>query len=128
MVEPKYSRIAFAFGVKGIDRTGVDQWNTSFIGKAEMDKDFNMRTTRVQNSLKGFCRELKKQSFVVPTTLDCWIDKFDDWLRQQENKKIPLEEDEFMTYLNKWRNKDEDIGHSDGRRAKDGKQIGIVDG
>ena len=119
MVEPKYTRISFAFGVKDIDRTGVDQWNTSFIGKAGMDKDFNLKKARVQNSLKGFCRDLKNKNFIVPLTLDCWIDKFDDWLRQQESKKIPLEEDEFLYYLNKWRNKDVNIGHSDGRRAKD---------
>ena len=53
--------------------------------------------------------------------MDCWINKFDTWLRNQENKKVPLEEDEFMRYLNKWINKDENIGTKDGRTAKSNK-------
>ena len=128
MVEPRYTKIYFSFGIGELDRSGIDQWNTTFYGKVVMDKKFNLKKERVQTALKDFCRKLEKQSFIVPTTMDCWINKFDTWLRNQENKKIPLEEDQFMGYLNKWINKDTNIGTKDGRRAKRLKHVGIVDG
>ena len=87
-----------------------------------MDPKFNLEKQRVQSSLKDFCRQIEKKDFIVSNTLDCWINKFDTWLRNQENKRIPLEENDFMWLLNKWIE-----NHIDGQKAKKKLQVGIVD-
>lgn len=44
MVEPKFMKVNFAFGVTDINRTGVNIWNTTFYGTPQMDSKFDIKS------------------------------------------------------------------------------------
>lgn len=72
-----------------------------------MDEKFKPIKESNQKKLKGFCRDLRKTTIFIKGTENCWIEKFDSWLRAEYSKKIPLEEDEFMKYLLEYTNDDD---------------------
>lgn len=125
---PKLVTVNFVFGVKDINKTGGDSlWNSSFVGEVIFDPDFDPKLQRVQTAMKSFCLQLRKQSFVVEDSESCWIDDFDDWLRTKYRVRIPVEEDEYYTYLNEWTS-DPPIGTKDGARARRRRTVGMVNG
>lgn len=60
----------------------------------------------------------------VPDKDDCWIEDFDNWLRSQKSKTIPVDEDEFMPLLLEY--VDEDDGSKKGIRYRKSRDIGLV--
>lgn len=89
-----------------------------------MDSKFAPQKEINQKKLRGFCRDLRKSTWFMAGTEDCWIEKFDDWLRDQYSLKIPLNEDEFMKYLIEYT--DEENGDKRGIRYLKDRDIGIV--
>lgn len=76
------STISLYFGVSGLDDSGISQWDRSNMGKIIFDKDFNPYTKESQVFLLNLCGDLKNQpkEFVVPGTVSCWIEEFDQYL------------------------------------------------
>ena len=70
----------------------------------------------------NLCTDMKKpQSFIVPGSASCWLDDFDEFLRYQFGKSMPLEAAEFEEYVYKWATED-----PKGRLAKSNKQAGFI--
>lgn len=47
------------WGVKGIDQSGVDQWDAQDIGEIEWDYDFDITVPENQAALADLCTELR---------------------------------------------------------------------
>ena len=90
-------------GVKDINRTGDNMWVADFVGEAIMDPDFNASCLRCQTFLLDFCNSLRKQSFVVKDSEDCWFEAFGEFV-EKFNKRLPLNEEDFYDYIDKFRN------------------------
>lgn len=124
----RYVTVNIVFGVKDINKTGGDSlWNSSFVGEVIFDPDFDPKLKRVQAAMKSFCLQLRKQSFVVEDTTSCWIEEFDDWLRERYRKRIPVEEDQYYKYLNEWTS-DPPIGTRTGASRRRQRRVGLVNG
>ena len=74
-------KIHLMFGLKGIDKDGVDIWDPTNLGKLEYDEDFDLTTATNQNRLKQICVNLRLQSHIVlDGNVECWIEDFETWL------------------------------------------------
>ena len=74
-------KVHLMFGLKGIDKDGLDQWDPNELGKLEYDNDFDLSTTANQNRLKQICVDLRtKNEIVLDGKVECWIEDFETWL------------------------------------------------
>jgi hypothetical protein len=51
--------IAIFWGVKGIDKSKNNKWDSVYIGEVIMDPDFDLSPIEAQNSLLNFCEDIK---------------------------------------------------------------------
>ena len=69
------------YGLKGIDKEGVDLWDPKDIGELEYDDSFDLTKASNQNRLKQICVDLRlKSSIVLDSKVECWIEDFESWL------------------------------------------------
>lgn len=73
------------WGIKGINKEGVDRFNASQLGTAEWDDTFEMSSVEAQKDVYEFCQQLKKQRDMLyqPGTVFCWIDDFKAYIEPQ---------------------------------------------
>lgn len=67
------------WGTGEIDRTGENQWNSTFIGELGFDDNFDISVPEAQQYMFDLCQELKtKSEFVVQDddVVDCWMETF----------------------------------------------------
>ena len=70
------------WGVKNISKDDVGSWDSSDLGKVEMDPNFSLSSKESQQNILDFCDDLKKQDFVLNEKVSCWLkDTFDAWLK-----------------------------------------------
>ena len=73
--------VYFMYGLKGIDKEGVDIWDPTNLGKLEYDNDFDLTSASNQNRLKAICVDMRTRSHIVlSANVECWIDDFETWL------------------------------------------------
>lgn len=90
------------WGVKGINKGDVDQWDASDMGKIKWDSNFNLADPNAQTYLFDFCQDLRKSSIVKNGRVSCWIESFKTWAESKEGGKqfpIPNEAD-LLSRLN----------------------------
>ena len=74
-------KVHLMFGLSGIDKEEVDQWDPTQLGELEYDNDFDLTTSMNQNRLKQICVDLRtKNTIVLDASVECWIDDFETWL------------------------------------------------
>jgi len=61
------------------------------LGDVVFDENLNLSNESDQESLLNLCLELRNQTFVASEQVTCWIEEFDDFVKQKykitENKK-----------------------------------------
>ena len=67
------------------------------------------------------CDALKVSNFVVPGSVDCWLDDFKLYLTAQQQEFPVPNEESFMSLLMTWMSTE-----TVGKKAKQDKKIGIV--
>ena len=72
------------WGISGINKTGVDFFNASDIGKPIWDPNFDMSDPQSQIEIYDFCQHLKRldELLFTPGSINCWIDDFSEWLNE----------------------------------------------
>lgn len=91
------------WGVKDIDKQGGSQWDSFHIGKAILDEQFDLSSEEAQSTMLTFCADLKKQDFVRNGNVNCWIEKFQKWVKLSASKDMPLKPGDFQKYINLFR-------------------------
>jgi hypothetical protein len=66
--------------VKDIDRTGDSMWDPKFVGEAIMDDSFKPYTRETQLFFKSLCKDMRKQTFIIESSVDCWFEHFEEYL------------------------------------------------
>ena len=67
------------WGSGEIDRTGENQWNSSFIGVLSYDDQFDISPPEAQQFLYDLCQTLPSETEIVVQdndVIDCWIETF----------------------------------------------------
>ena len=140
--EDNVAEVYLAWGLKGMDTSGRDPWDSEDYGKLEYDLDFDPTPIAAQEFLMSVCRRVREApcsaSACIPKYLinidhdrlaedplqqKCWIEDFDEWLQARDPpESIPLEpnvfNDRIAEYLSieaKSVEYGEDIGYSQGR-------------
>ena len=104
------AEVYLAWGLKGMDTSGIDRWDSEDYGKLQYDDDFDLRPTEAQEFLLGVCRQVRlaecSASACIPKYLinidhdnlddeplqqRCWIEDFDEWLQTNRSESIPLD-------------------------------------
>ena len=86
------------FGVKNLDKSEVNKWDSVALGKVEFDPTFDISQKDSQQYILSLCSDLKYQTFVQQRQVECWINNFTDYVGTY-GKTLPLEPAEFNTYL-----------------------------
>ena len=78
------------WGVKGVDRTGVNLWDESDLGRVVWDDEFDASDPEAQMALLRACDELpkRKELKVAEGSVQCVMGAFRDW--EVERSKLPL--------------------------------------
>lgn len=53
--------------------TSDEMWNSRYVGEAVIDRNFNPIEKETFSKLMDFCTDLQAKPFVVPDSVDCWI-------------------------------------------------------
>ncbi|KRX02172.1 hypothetical protein PPERSA_06367 [Pseudocohnilembus persalinus] len=86
-------------GSKGIQRTGIDIWNTRKIGEVILDGEFDLSPPQKQQQLLNLCDDLVKSDLILDEQVDCWIQNFKTWLNDR-NITFPVQQSQFIPQLN----------------------------
>ena len=76
------SEVSLFWGVKELNSTLTDIWDSSMIGTPVFDRKFNPANRNAQRYFKEVCRDLDKEDFVVNFTMRCWINDFEDYVEK----------------------------------------------
>lgn len=91
------------WGVKGIDRTGENQWDPIFVGEPEWDTSFDPVSVKSQEFFVKLCKELDEQDFVVYESTECWMSDFKIYIEEVLERSFPVTSEKgFFTYLYEW--------------------------
>jgi len=97
------TEVSLVWGVKELNTTGIDIWDSDVIGTPIFDRKFNPANRQAQRYFKEVCRDLVKEDFVVKGSLRCWINDFEDHVKNKLKKTFPVaSEKSFVSYLDKW--------------------------
>lgn len=78
-------------------------WNSEDLGKVEFDPKFDLSSVDAQAYIMFLCGDLKKKTFVENRQVNCWLDKFDDYVRKENaSLSLPIQPTDFNKYLNKY--------------------------
>lgn len=83
-VENSRPTVTLFWGVQGLDKSTFNQFNVSNVGDVVLDSKFNAAKTKSQEYLANVCDALKSADFVVPGSVDCWLDDFKVYLAAQQ--------------------------------------------
>ena len=87
--------VYLVWGISSLDRTNVDRWDPTDIGKIVYDDDFDMSSEANQQRLIDICNDLKSSRLVLNGQVTCWIQDFLD--TQNGGNTIP--QSNFYTQL-----------------------------
>ena len=62
------------WGVKGLDNSKSNKWDTEYIGEVIWDEQFDLTPKENQQNILDFCTELKGKDFLVESSAYCWTD------------------------------------------------------
>lgn len=111
-------KVRFLWGVKGIDRKGVGQWDSSDFGQIIWDNDFDMSSEANQQRILTICNELKTHKLVKDQQVTCWVKDFVD----AQNGGNPVPQASFYTQLANY------LKTTNGQNQYNDNQIGYIDG
>ena len=74
--------VTLFWGVQGIDKSSANQFNVSNVGEVVLDSKFNLAKSQSQEHLAAVCKALKSADFIMPNSVDCWLDDFKLYLTQ----------------------------------------------
>ena len=63
-------RVYFVWGIAGLDRSNVDQWDPTDIGKVVYDNQFDMSSEANQQRIVDICNDLKNSSLVLNSQVE----------------------------------------------------------
>ena len=98
--ELKRERVTLLWGVRGVDRRGVDPWDETELGQLEWDPAFDAAEPRAQEALLRGCVEPVRNPAlrVVNGSASCVIGAFYEWnARRTGNASWPLSRYDFTT-------------------------------
>ena len=72
--------ITMFWGVDGVDKQEVNQWDPEDLGTIIWDNSFDLSPSGNQQAFYDLCQDLRTQSFVRDGLADCWIEDFKLWL------------------------------------------------
>jgi IS1 family transposase len=118
-----YARIYFVWGVDDIDKEDTSMWISSEIGEPVIDRNFDPIEKETFTKLMEFCTDLQSKSFVVPDSVDCWIQDLYDYTQKNGIKWVPSNKYAAQNYFLEWLKKS-----PSGQTARDLEKVGVVDG
>jgi len=71
--------VEFVWGTNGINKTGVDHFNASDIGKPIWDDNFDISHPKSQKAIDDFCQGMKTMDSLLYSksgSVSCWVDDF----------------------------------------------------
>lgn len=77
-------------------------WKSKDIGKAVMDMNFDPIEKDTFGKLMDFCVDLQSQEWVIPDSLDCWVDDLYDFTSQEGIAWVPSNKYAAQNYLMEW--------------------------
>lgn len=95
-------KVEIFWGVKDLNKDGVGSWDSEVFGTAVMDDKFDISSKEAQQSLLNFCSDLKDQKFILDRGVDCWFERFTDWLKTTHGQYLPIEPADFKTKFNEY--------------------------
>ena len=109
---PSTLSVSITWGVKGIDRSNIKDWDAADMGVLIWDDEFTVAPEANQVALLNFCDFLRNESEIVKDNLvDCWIEKMDEFVRKETNnaQSLPIsDETEFTSFLLRFISEDPD--------------------
>lgn len=115
-------RVRVTWGIRDIDRNGTSKFDLSNIGKAVMDKSFDLRSAAAQRHVLKFCdvlgsnKTLIFQNSTTDDAVNCWIRDYARW-----RKNFLKETQDFKDFNNSKDQVDELIQFSE-FKANNGKR------
>lgn len=79
-------RVSIFWGVKDIKKGKVNRWDPADLGEVVFDEDFDLTPKEAQQSLIDFCQDLRSQKFVASGQVICWIEDFDNFIKEKYKK------------------------------------------
>jgi len=111
-------QVSFIWGIKGLSKKGVSQWDASNRGTNVYDDDFDMSAPASQQRILDICADLETNSLVKDQKVTCWVKDFLD----DQNGGTPVAQADFYTKLEAY------LATTDGNNQYSDGQIGYIDG
>ena len=74
-------------GLDSLDKNGSTGWDSEELGEPVMAMIFNgFEEPSHQTHLKLMCDDLRSAEYVIPDSINCWIDDFQVWFKQEGEK------------------------------------------
>lgn len=77
-------QVSITWGIKGIDRTGTTGFDSSKLGRVQLDRSFDLKLEATQRHILNSCRMIGLNSTLVAKdlgklTVRCWMEDFVKW-------------------------------------------------
>lgn len=76
-------KVHIYFGVKEFKEGTRAVWDTQNIGEVVLDPDADVQSLAAQEAILGLCKELRTQTMVADGQVDCWLERFDQHVREK---------------------------------------------
>jgi len=98
-------------------------WSSRYLGEAVIDRNFNPIEKETFSKLMDFCTDLQAKPFVVPDSVDCWIQDLYEYTQQEGISWVPSNQYAAQNYFLQWLQTT-----TAGKIARDVGKVGVVDG